>query len=343
MTRDIDPLKALQLLERAAQAGDPRAKAELKKLQIAFLSAAAPTILGDDGDEIDSDIAIGAGALDYNRGDNLEIADRLLSGPLQHVDSLEAKAILMRHREAAQAKVAPWSNSNPPSASGAILGNQITLLPDAPEVEVARWTGADEVETGPVTVTLGYVQLNSLQTPGAIFAGQLRPIARVVWGTRGMVFTADIDLGTGAQLTITASTVSVRMLMPSKAGTTPGASIVCSAMISFKQCVRTAPLTNTVYVDGLAGGGTQSADIAIPAFAKGVRIWRSAPGNAIRFIINGLGGNQTTAFSIPASTDANAEAVPPAFFELPGNSTTFSILNSGAGATDIMAVFELEI
>jgi hypothetical protein len=256
-------------------------------------------------------------------------------------DDLAREAILMGDNHAALTAAAPFTRDNPTSATNTPLGNRVNIAINDLK-EVARWVG-DDAETTPVTVSAGIVQQNPNLTFGGVFFGQLRPFARVQWGTRGYLLTADIDLGTGFQFTICASTVILQLGMNAAAGTTTGFTVDVAGMLSFKPCVRTAPLTRTVYIDAQAGAGATSAVLAVPNSAKKVTIWRSAPNNQVDVFFIGLGGNTTTGARRAASGVATVETDNPVTYELPGNTVAFQVQNNGAGATDIMAVFELGI
>ncbi len=170
---------------------------------------------------------------------------------------VEAQLSRMRELNAAAVSV-----GNPPSATGKRLGGNVTLtsgvvINSAP---VARWQGQDN-ETCPVTINLGPV------TPLAVSTAVIRPFAYLRWGTYGYNYTAEVDVGTGRQLTVNASMVEVEMALEALAAAN-SAQANLAATLSFRAMVRTSPLCRTRYIDSLAQNGTST--VVVPPYATGI-------------------------------------------------------------------------
>lgn len=151
---------------------------------------------------------------------------------------------------------------NPPSATNQNLGGNVALTSDVVIVSkaLASWTGTD-AESGPVTVTLGVI------TPLAVITVAVRPFAYVRWGSYGVNFNAEIDIGTGRQFTVNASMIEVEGALDAlSASNTAQANLAAS--LSFRPMVRTSSLIRTKYADSLAQNGTST--ITVPPFAVGV-------------------------------------------------------------------------
>lgn len=211
--------------------------------------------------------------------DRLDIADATADLAVG-ADSLDKK-VATRNAEWQQLDaMAPFMRTNPVSALNGTLGNQATLRigpnVDASEgnAQVALWQG-DDAETGPVTVTLAPVV--GVQSPNvvskSITGGNvpiIRPYAIVQFGTRGFAANFEVDIGLGCQFTLTASTVSVQVLLEQTAGALDAETEVqLSGMLSFGPTNRQpAPITRSKWIN--VGAGSTSSAIPIPAFAKRV-------------------------------------------------------------------------
>ena len=318
-------------LQRAAAAGNPRAKAELAKLTAAFAQA---QIVGDGEEEeaAEDESVIGEGeeAEMYIQGDQLEQADRLLSGPLRHVDSLTQKAMLRRHRDSAVNLAAPPTNTNPPSAQGALFGNQGTPDSTKNPIELARWTADADIECTNFTVTAALVRAFTND-----FALQLtsRGFLLIQWGTRGLAFNIEVDIGQGCELTLTGSNVSVSVFCEPtvQLASTYTTGLPYSVGISFRQGNRTAPLTRTKVLDLLGGS---PGEFIIPPFAK--RFWvMSQPTSNLTINVREQDSSILASWVQPAG-------VPPTTpYILPGSIANLDV--TPVANSTVTVVFELDV
>ena len=156
---------------------------------------------------------------------------------------------------------APYRRINPPSAYQALLGGTGVVFVGQDPQQVIFWQG-ENVEALPVSIMLWPQTLTSA---GGV---SVRPFARIDFGTRDGRVRVDVDLGTGTQLCVPASTVYVSVGVEVAAGVTGTISSRLSASIGFYPIVRTAPITRTSYLDSIAAAATQT--ITRPAFANSI-------------------------------------------------------------------------
>lgn len=212
--------------------------------------------------------------------DPLDVADRILSTPVVAADAtgLAGKAALREEKWANQQDRAPWVRINPVSALHGNLGGQQLVTTGENPVEVANWGGEDS-EVLPVTITLAPQQQFSTtfnvssidpSPPGMAAA---RPYGIVQFGSRGALVKAEIDIALGTQFTVNASTVIVQVGMDSDSGT--AISMKLSGMLGFYPIMRTAPLTRTRYIEGVATNAVEY--VTVPPFSKTVTfMWSPA-------------------------------------------------------------------
>jgi hypothetical protein len=111
-----------------------------------------------------------------------------------------------------------------------------------------------------------------------------------------------------------------------------------TGMLSFKPCVRTTPITRTVYINALAGAGGLSST-PIPPFAKNVRILRRDSTNAMIIVLVRYTAQDIVTFARAASAQETAmDPIP-----LPGNAAYLQIQNNGALASDVAVIYELAL
>jgi hypothetical protein len=259
-------------------------------------------------------------------------------------DDLARDVILQGTQHAELNAQAPFTRINPPSVVNNPLGNQVQISgPDrsvglpayTDPILIARWDGND-AETTSVTAVFGPVGSfqTSLSNPinGTPPKG-IRPLGVVQFGTRGWLMTAEVDIMTGAQLSVCASTM---LLFVRATGT--GGPFPCTAMISMGPCVRTGPLTRTVYWNALAGGNATTSEIPIPPFAKNV--WVTRDNGQPAFTINIDNGNQNTMYSQSVAVSTLfGDPLP-----LTGDAEFFNIVNTSANTTaNFWAIFQLGI
>ncbi len=243
-----------------------------------------------------------------------------------------AQVSRMRHAEVTSR--AKYVRINPESAYRALLGGQqlmSTANPAVP-VQVATWTSESDVETTAVTIQFLPV-VTSVPVNMTFGERPIRSYGVINFGTRG-VYTVEVDVGLGQQLTLGASEVSLQVaLEDTRSLGVIDRTIVLAGMLSFLPCVRTAPLTRTKYIDGLATGGF--SQVIIPPFAKKLDVFRDQ-GNASAYTIILL----DTAFVSGYTVNVPAGAIPTAIV-LAGDITRVIILQTAGPVTDYHLVFEL--
>ncbi len=240
------------------------------------------------------------------------------------LDDFDTEFQLMGVTAAAQAAVAPPSNTNPATAVNALLGGQASADSRKDPVEVVRWVGNDSeatsmiVAAGPVTAPKAFNSTTS----------SFRTFCVVQFGTRGYLYTVEVDIGPGVQFTVGGSFISVAIGCETD---TPNlfTSQPLSATVSFGDSDRFAPLTRTKYVDS-----TGPVTVTVPAFAKGFMLIVSNPAAAIAVTVN-----TTQTATIQAFTQA-AGVVPVDFYALSPDAAVISITGAGGG-TSVRCVFEL--
>lgn len=254
-------------------------------------------------------------------------------------DDLVAAVI---HREGDAAKLtaqAPFQRTDaPPSVVGAVLGN-VANLTWGESKQLAQWSGPD-ADTRPLTVTIGLVELIWNTPAGVAFGGEFRPYATLLWGSGGFSYTAEVDLGRGAQWTVGASSAFLTLTLPHSTDEPAGVSIKVAGSFSYQPCVRTAPLTRTVYIDSTP---LSNLVTEVPPFAKKVTVWRSNAKAAIEIELFGMSPGDSFIVARAAAASIPETTVPDAIL-LQGNPKTIGIANlSVAETTRCMCVFELDL
>jgi hypothetical protein len=339
-----DPLQAYLKLKAAAQKGDPRAKAELAKIERALTQAQQRSVAlarVTAASEEAADLVVGAtqDADEVVRGDDLERADHVAQFLPPGSDSLDHKALLRNQKWSDLASVAPFSRTNPPSALAGTLGN-ITTVDYGQLVTVAKWDG-EVAETQPLTITIGPVFFPIIPK-SRVPAGTspYRPFGQLTWGTRSVLATVNFDLGKGIQFTVGASSAVLSIgADPLVPGDTPDTLPQLSGWLSFWPCVRTAPVTRTVIVNVPTTG---TGLLPIPSFAKRlVGVYRVDP--TVSIDIAFLDSAHNTVFDIimPSSGSANEPGLTEEIF-LPNDIEFFAVHAPVMMTnTDTRFVFEL--
>ena len=199
---------------------------------------------------------------------------------------------------------------NPPSASGQILGNNVSLTSDLVIAikPLVRWQGL-ETETMPVTAQIGLV--TPLANNGSLV---VRPFVYVRFGTYGRNHLAEVDVGTGRQFTVNASMIEIEAALEAEA-TANAAQVNIGGCLSFRPAMRTSPLIRTRYIDSQAQGAGSAVTVTVPPFAVGLLPVQMSDGatpgvvqldfldsaNVIRYSLTIPNGSQTA--SIPLTGD----------------------------------------
>ncbi len=256
-------------------------------------------------------------------------------------DEFRQRIQMVRQDYAALQAQAPYVRSNPASAVGKILGNSVTV-PNNQQREVARWVGEDE-ECLPITFTVQAADALTpqlIQTQSVIGVAPTRPYAIAQWGSSGWFMTAEIDICRGTQFTVSASSAILTLAMADMTAVAPGnlAARALTGIISFMPCVRGTPVQRSVYIDAL-GAGAFSGRIFIPKFARSFTVWRSDSTQTISILLQQA--DSTAAYSVARAASALETTQTPIY--LAGDVTYIQIQNTGAGATDIRIIFDLNL
>ena len=288
----------------------------------------------------------------YEGTDDTDLAQQIKDA-YPTADDLTHKSLLRAKKQANINAAAPFTSTNPVSVLSGTLGGQLTVnsglgggigvaTPPGSPAQTANWVG-DDSETCPITITLAPVQqigtfTLSTRRPGA------RPYAIIQFGTRGMMVQAQVDIGTGCQLTVSGSSCTVQVALD---GYTAGAdiplndqiSMILAGMISaFNPIFRTAPLTRTIYFDG----ADAAAGIAtVPPFAKNVKFWRNdSTAGPVTFTFFDSGEPRYT-YTLPATTGDGVTGY--MFNPIPLDGSIISVGFNGAGTGQSCLIFELDL
>lgn len=241
-------------------------------------------------------------------------------------NDLAQMSVVQEEKRAEENKIAPFHRINPASAVTGILGGQRTVAPGQDPLDVVWWTGADE-EACPISI-MAYPLDIALAASGD---NGVRPFVNIDFGTRDGRATVTVDVGRGIQLTVPGSTAFVRV------GLDPGSEISyrIAASIGFYTIVRTTPLTRTLYIDDLAGSGSQA--LARPAFASGLLFERSAP--ASQWLLEFVDGSGAVVYS--RILQANAYFDTP--IQLSNDIVSVTATNQSGSSGSARAIFVLAL
>jgi len=252
------------------------------------------------------------------------------------VSDIAQLAQVSRARHAEITSRAKYVRINPESAYRALLGGQQLMTTAKPTtVQVATWSADSDVETTAVTIQFLPVVTSIQNIAGAFTHRPLRTYGVINFGTRG-VYTVEVDIGLGQQLTLGASEVSLQVgIEDTRAwpGGTSDQTIVLAGMISFLPCVRTAPLTRTKYIDFLATGSF--AQVLVPPFAKTLQVYRDL-GNTAAFLLIVIDTAFTAGYTVTIPAGAVAAPV-----LLAGDITRVVILQTAGPVSNYTLIFEL--
>lgn len=292
-----------------------------------------------------------------DNGASLEMADRTASAPddfddlvrkrgealkAAGGDDLAAGAILQSGQQAEAVQRAPYVTTNPPSATGAVMGRSASLKPGDNAVEVARWTGTND-ESRAVTVTIGQGVLAAGQTSLAQQPIQAYPYAIVKFGTQANLYTVYVDALAGTQFTVAATMVSVQLamwpLMPKPLNTPIAATMLLSGNISFGQVERYAPVQYTWLSKTFA---TDQPSVPVPPFAVAFTFFGSTGGgttDTVDITMRDVGG---TPVSVAASL--SVDAAKSKRIAIPGNVVTLVPSNfTSVQLQEVAIVFDLSL
>lgn len=254
----------------------------------------------------------------------------------EQLDEFDQRFQMQRATHAQLVETAPFARTQPPSALNGLLGGTVLVAPGQ-TVVAARWDSDHDSETCPITITLAGIA--DLFSGGAISAA-FRPFARVLFGTRGNLTQIDVDIGRGKQFTVTASSV-VLMLGVEDNVALSSAPLALTGMISYGQCVRTSPISRTLYIS--LGNGATSAIGVVPMFASRVSIYRNDAQQAVTLNFFNASGGQPRLSFLRAAAGQSAEQSVMDPLPLAGELSLFTVVNGGGSAVLVELVFELSL
>jgi hypothetical protein len=250
------------------------------------------------------------------------------------LDDFDQMMQMQRGEQAALRVDAPFVRTVPPSFSKALLGSQVTAKASGPEVEAARWAADADEEASSITISV--TPLQDTMTANGIFL----PYLILRWGSRGQINYAKIDICRGIQLSVCASAVVANIVLE---GTGIAASTLMdfSASLASGVCVRTQPLTSTLFFNNLEGG-TVSNRFDIPKFSKSVLFWRADASQAMSINLKSYATATLWSFTRAAAA-ASGETAAFDSLLLSGDCASFTLSNGAAGGSfcDVRVVFEL--
>lgn len=244
---------------------------------------------------------------------------------------LEARRERIKERNKAGRQV-----GNPPSAIEKRLGGNVVLTPDVGIVQkpVVLWEADDDGETGPVTVTLGLVNPLGIETQAT---SSIRPFAYLNWGTYGFFQQAEVDVGRGCQLTINASVVAIALALDGDTGALDAQNPAnLAAFLSFRQCVRTAALIRTRYIDGLALSASQT--VTVPPFCNNLLPVQMSDSPGGSLLLNFLDSKNAIRYALTITNGSQVAPIP-----LTSDIVSVQVTNQTANTQSVRLPFELSI
>lgn len=188
----------------------------------------------------------------------------------EYLDDLDKESNLAAIQKRTAEVTSPHASINPRTYDRGVLGGIAQCAPGTATTpgqlqQIVFWPGEDR-ETVAITVTVAPAASANLEGTAGTGSGvqKSRPVARVNWGTRNGQFEIDVDVGTGFEFCISASTVYVSVYQD--AGSTITQNLM--AAISFYSAARLAPAARTAYLDSQAGGTTRL--VKRPNFASSI-------------------------------------------------------------------------
>ena len=267
-----------------------------------------------------------------------EIERRLMPTSLP-VQDLDHQADLREKAFLESGRVAKYVNTVPPSAFRGTMGGQQEVFSGGPALDVAWWQGESDADNRAVTITLDNVGpiINGFPTAINVCDGgrySYRPYANIFFGTRCMGIKVVVDIGTGCQFTVGASSVRVQIGMDAPGGIAPGVgSMQLTAMLTHFATQRQTPITRSLYADAIGASATQN--FKVPKFGKTVLpIVSSDPTGQTQLDFLDVGGANVGSFLFVNGTTYPSAVVPP-------DAYTVNVTNKGLNASNTRVMFGL--
>lgn len=207
---------------------------------------------------------------------------------------------------------------------------------------VAFWQG-HKPEAQAISVDIGLVTPPPPPEANALTVANARPFAKIVYGSDGATTEAIVDVGMGRRLTVVGSYLSVLIGMdPPKSGNTSG-TLEIGASIGTFAAPSQAPVTRTVYIDGLSPVGPDNVTdlIQIPLKATMLLpVLSNLTGGTVTISFFGIGGGAAPLATATYPIGGTPGAVPT---QIPGDCVFFSLTNNTASLSDFRVMFQLSL
>lgn len=324
----IDPMQAYLRLKAAAQKGDPHAQFELAKLERALVTAQVALTPQPEQEEVLGEEQVLQRVQHMDRMEAAEFIDQ----HLPYADDLHRKALLQRAQVSSLKDQAQFVRTNPPSLMTGMLGNYQIVTAGGEAIQVCNFTG-DDAETMPVGITIAPVEQLVAGAPEGLANTISRPFAIIQFGTRGFSVSFEVDIGTGRQLVVGASSVIVQVAMdplPAEGAFVAG-SMKLAGMLSFHPTIRVTPVTRTRYIDTVLNAKVQT--VTVPPFAQRVSWYaQNTAGTTTQLEVQDI--NHATLYTEEVTVDAGGGGVIQNV-ELSSDAVFIKVHANGAGAVDI--------
>ena len=244
------------------------------------------------------------------------------------LDELAQKVQLREIKRARDEVSAPSISTVPKSWDSGVLGGEVTLQPNqntalaGEKRQVVFWTG-EERESTALTVTVRPLGLPDTVGGSSV----IRPVAEIIWGTRGQ-FRAEIDIGTGIELTLTGSSIYVNAFLDTGSTT----QLKVEAGIGFHAAYTHNPAVRTAYLDNI-GTAAPVTTLRAPFGGTIVGFERADMTAAYRLQFLDIAGNVMGTRVIASATYLTQPIV------LPNDCRFVTVLNQGAGADNARLIY----
>lgn len=257
---------------------DDRDSLEMEHFQLeVFDTSDATESVADEGDTLERGTTvetIGVGQYETDFGAMVrQLGEASVDRDGAPVGDLEREIQFRNLKRAEKNKQAPQVRTNPP-ATDACLGQTVSVTSGGQEQDCCWWTAEDE-DSCTIVINLwnagagafggGGTKWPSATNPSSVNYSY-RPYAVIIFGTDGGAARVVVDIGTGCQVRVAASSVYVKIGMDAAPAGTAAGTMQLGAAIAFRNASHGMPITKTLYIDSLANAGTST--VVVPLFAK---------------------------------------------------------------------------